>query len=281
MTKGIVKKFVINTLASFELEVKRIKANEPVKHMFDDPEEALLFTQGGKEAGFFCPTELCTHHTGISFSANNWNPFVETLREFECNPKLKYEDSILCDFYNSWQPKSAAEMFKGFDNAPDKLKKLPPHYMFLSPWSSLTPEEVDQDGRWWNNKDNAEHGAPQLRFPEDGWAFSGPVNIIKGRLEFSRLTSLYKNIKKNGYDRSLGLIGTTILTDENESRFIVGGGGFHRAIVLASLGAKTIPARYHRTSAVNINQVEKWPLVKLGIWSRQEATSYFNFLLKS
>ncbi|MDN3648162.1 hypothetical protein QWZ13_04485 [Reinekea marina] len=281
MIKKVSKNIINGALSVFDLELRKKDAPKPIEQMFDDPEEALLFTQGGKEAGFYCPTELCTHHTGIGFSKSDWNPFVETLREFEKNPNLKYEDSILCDFYNSWQPKSAAEMFKGFNNAPKELKTLPPHYMFLSPWSSLTPEEVDHDGRWWNNKDNAEHGAPQLRFPEDGWAFSGPVNIRKGRLEFNRLTSLYKNIKINGYDRSLGLIGTTFLTDDNESRFIIGGGGFHRAIVLASLDTKTIPARFHRASAVNINQVGKWPLVKLGIWSKQEATSYFNFLLKS
>jgi hypothetical protein len=278
MLKKYPKILVTKALSSFGLEIRKIINDNTLPRIFDNPKEALLFNQGGKPAGFLCPVNECTHYTGIGLSDSDRNPFVETLKQYENNPTLTYEDSILKKFYESWIPKNAAEMIIEFDNAPKIFESYPPHYLFLSPWSSLSASEVDQDGRWWNQKDNEEHGCGHLQFPEDGWTFSGPVHPEKGRVEFHRFINLYKNIRDNGYDHSKGLIGVTQLKRNDEYRYLIGGGGFHRAIVLAALGVKFLPARFHRTSTVDTRDIDAWPQVKQELWSKEQALSYIDLL---
>lgn len=138
--------------------------------------------------------------------------------------------------------------------------------------------EVDQDTRNWNRNDNSGHGCSHLDFPEDGWAFSGPVHPDKGRLEFLRLISLYQSIKENGYDQTKGYIGVIQIKRDNEYRYLVGGGGYHRALVMAALGYEYIPARFNRNSTIDVNDVDFWPQVRNGLWSKNQALKYVDHL---
>lgn len=274
------KRVLKGALANLGIEIKRIEQNESIPKYFEDPVEALLYHQGGKKAAFSCPIARCTHYTALGFRDHDWHPFIETLKQYRLNRELTYSNSKLKEFYSRWQPKTASEAIVGFKSTPKEFSKLPPHYMFLSPWSSLSPAEVDLDIRWWNQKDNTEHGRTDLRYPDHGWAFFGPVHPDKGELEFERSVGLYKSLDQNGYDKSQGFVGVTILKRGNESIFLVGGGGYHRAAALASLGYKYIPATFHRSSIVDIADVNGWPKVKNGLWTVKQARSYVDHLFE-
>ncbi len=272
--KSILKRALLN----LGIEVKQIEKAPPIPRFFECSKQALLYSQGGKSATFACPVNLTMHNTGIGFCASGWNPFIETLKEFENNPKLEYKNSVLHDFYTGWTPKSAREAIIDFSDSPDIFASYHPLFLFLSPWTSLTYSEVEADVLWWNNKDNREHGCSHFNFPDDGWTFTGPVRLEKGMLEFNRTVCLYKKIRTEGYDRSKGGIGVTILKRGNDYRYLVGGGGYHRAIVMAALGFETFPARFHRNSIVDINDVGDWPHIRSGLWTEKQALNYVDHL---
>lgn len=272
------KNIIKNALSKLGIELSRIEPLPSLPRFFEDSKQALLYSQGGKSAIFACPINLSTHYTGIGFDALGWNPFIETLKEFESNPKLEYKNSVLHKFYTGWTPKSAREAIIDFTDSPDAFANYHPLFLFLSPWTSLTYSEVEADTRWWNRKDNSEHGASHLSFPKDGWAFTGPVHFEKGVLEYNRTISLYKKIKMEGYDQTRGGVGVTLLKRENDYRYLVGGGGYHRAIVMAALGFETFPARFHRNSIVDVNDVHDWPHVRSGLWTKKQAVNYVDHL---
>lgn len=272
------KRVLKGALASLGVEVKRIDQNVEIPKYFDDPIEALLYNQGGKKAAFSCPIGKCTHYTALGFRNHDWHPFVETLKQYRADKGLTYSRSKLKEFYTKWQPKNASDALTGFKFPPKEFNKLPPHYMFLSPWSSLSHAEVDLDIRWWNQKDNTEHGRTDLRYPDHGWAFFGPVHPDKGILEFDRSISLYNSLDQHGYDRSQGFVGVTILKRGNELIYLVGGGGYHRAAALSSLGYKHVPSTFHRNSVVDIDDACKWPQVRSGLWTAKQARSYVDHL---
>lgn len=262
------------------MQLSRIDKPTTKPEIFDSCNEALLFSQGGKESLFRCPVDQITHVTGLGLSKNDWHPFVETIREYQRRATITYSDSTLRTFYEGFQPPNAAQGLIGFKNAPARLRELPPHHIFLLPWTSLSEEEVTIDTLWWNRKDNSEHGRPDLLYPSDGWAFFGPVSNAKGELEFRRTVSLYELIRDNGYDQSKGGVGVTVLKRGNEYRFLLGGGGFHRAIAVRGAGHESVLARFHRQSVVDRDDAEMWPNVRNGLWSKQQAVSLVDHLFE-
>ncbi|WP_127557835.1 hypothetical protein [Saccharospirillum alexandrii] len=272
------KQFVKNALTSVGVDVRRTGAEAEDIAFFKDEYEALLYNQGGKKSAFPCPIEICTHQNGIGFSSSDWHPFVETIKQYRANPLLSYDESVLKLFYSRWTPSNAAEAIPGFKDSPKAFRSYPPHYLFLSPWSSLTAKEIDIDVKWWNQKDNTEHGRSDLSYPTHGWAYSGPTHHEKGKLEFDRIIRLYKNIKANGYNTQLGYIGVTQLKINSSSIYLIGGGGYHRTAVLSALGYKEIPATHHRISTVNIDDAQYWPQVRNGLWTESQAKNYVHHL---
>ncbi|MEP5981337.1 MAG: hypothetical protein ABJ273_08960, partial [Marinobacter alexandrii] len=229
---------------------------------------------------FHCPIEKVTHVTGLGLSHIDWHPFVETIVEYQANPHLTYADSKLHHFYRHCRPQNAAEAMFGFHFMPEKFNNLPPHMIFLSPWSSFNEEEITQDTLWWNRKDNTEHGRADLSYPSDGWAFFGPVSESKGELEFRRTVALYDSIKEHGYDLSRGGIGVTVLKRGGDYRYLLGGGGYHRAMAMKAANYETIIASFHRRSLVDVRDVDKWPNVTNGLWTSSQALAYVDHLFE-
>lgn len=272
------KEIIKRALAYAGVEVKRIDSSINAPTLFNNHKEALLYNQGGKPSAFVCPIERCTHYIGLGFSASHWHPFVETIHEYRSNPSITYSTSILNKYYAIWTPENAAEAIAGFHGCPEAFSKLLPHHLFLSPWASLSQSDVDTDVKWWNVKDNTEHGRADLSYPEHGWAFFGPTHPYKGALEFDRLLRLYKSLSENGYDESKGYVGVSVLKRGEEYLYLVGGGGYHRIAVMAALGFKTVPAKFHRNSIIDIEDAGIWPNVRNGIWTEQQARNYVDHL---
>lgn len=244
----------------------------------DDMLEALHLCRGGTPASFYCPLENYIHRTGLSFSQYGWHPYVETLKEYREYTKLRYENSTLKKYYDKWQPTSAAQAFAGFKNAPVQLRDLPPHLIYLVPWSSGSVERIDKLVRKWHNEDNIEHGKTTLDIDNHGFSDFGPVSDKKGNLEFMRLINIYNSIKEKGYDRKYGDVNALVLKRGSEYKYLNKGDGYHRTVAMVALGHDKIPTKFYNPWIISIDDIGYWPQVRNGLWSREEAAEYFNYL---
>lgn len=278
MKFSLLERSIKKTFELAGIEIRRVDVPSATPRLFDCPLEALLYSQGGKPSRFNCPVNLSTHCVGLGLGEASWNPFVEMLSQYREDPGLTYQDSILKIYFDSWAPTTAAHAIAGFHDVPKRFHNLPPYQLFLSPWSSLSERDVEEDTIWWNQKDNREHGGEGLSFPGDGWAFFGPVSTAKGELEFNRSVQLFQSIKSNGYDVTCGGVGVTLLKRGSDYRYLIGGGGYHRAAVMRALGFETFPAQFHRNSVVDVADVELWPNVRNGLWAPDQASAYVDHL---
>lgn len=240
--------------------------------------EALLHQQGGGAAAFLCPIGQCSHWVGFNFSPHGWHPFVACLAEYRAGLATRYQGSLLKAFYESWQPRSAADAVAGFHMSGSGLSELPPYCFYLTPWSADTPEQITECLAWWTAEENAEHGNPDLDFREHGIGYFGPTHPAKGEMEFARLTGIHDRLVSAGYDRRYGDINVRALKRGDELRFIVDGGGYHRAAALAAAGHTDMPATFVEPVVIAVEDVDSWPQVQRGTWSRDDAARYFHHL---
>jgi hypothetical protein len=247
--------------------------------LFDDPLDALLHHQGGKPAAFACPLNQTRSRLGFCYGSDGWHPYVETLKEYESGRCTSYEGSILQAYHQCHQPESAAEALVGFGQPPPAFARLPGHLFFLSPWTSDSVDEVDQNVRKWVRERNVYHDRPQWDLDSDGYLLHGPVSLRKGRVEYECLIELYETIKREGYDRSHGDVRFQILRRGNAFRFLQWGGGSHRTAVMAALGHTTVPGVFRRPRRIiDVEMVDHWPQVRRGVWGREHARAYVDHL---
>lgn len=266
----------------WELQKIPKRDNDSLKEptlIIDDPLEALLLRQAGKQVAFNCPVKLCRSGLGFGYGFNQWHPFVATLRQYEQNSNLQYNDSILKCYYDLWKPSNAAEAFAGFNQAPQGFLQLPPYCALLLPWKSRTPESLAANLTRWNKIDYREHGRPDLQWDKDGLNLFGPVSDELGRFEFSRLRKIYDRLKAEGYDRHHGDIGVMMVRKNKDYRFLNASGGNHRCAALAALGYKTFPAQFKASHFIaDKKDVTRWPQVLSGLWTEQSALAYVEHL---
>lgn len=195
----------------------------------------------------------------------DFHHFVETLKEYEKAPELKYSNSILKTYYESFQPKNLGEGLFGIKEKPSKLTKGWIGY----PWC------------WSSNKrflfvDKIEDTRP------GGNHHFGPNTEGFGEDEFNRLTNLYSYLKHYGYHPEMfsdGYISGYLLVKDNDYRFIVTEGQ-HRIACLVALGYENILCRLTQRPEypriVDYKDVKTWAQVANGVYSRSLAEKVFN-----
>lgn len=245
--------------------------------IFEDPLEALHFTRGGIRAAFQCPIAQIGLLNGLTFGKNGWNPFSESAVEIRRLDSLHFEQSILRSFYEVWQPTDAAGAILGLPNHCHALSTLPPHLYSFTPWRSLSISSIEKEVWKWYRSDLRQHGFPALRIDCDGFKTHGPVTGELGQAEISRLRAVLPLLAERGYDRRHGEVLVWLLKRGEEARF-VNRGGLHRTAAMDALGHETIPARFGEPAVVDIDDVDYWPQVRMGTWTREEALRYFNHL---
>ncbi|MGK0249038.1 MAG: hypothetical protein ACI910_001773 [Oleispira sp.] len=231
-------------------------------------------------AAAIIPIERCRSHM-LGFTIHG-NPFVNTLKEYAKN-KSNYSNSVLAAYYNQYCPTSMQSVLKS-DNA--SLSKHHPMATVL-PWGTSTPEVklpkicVDISAKSLLSKEAHKLGLPEK--DNFGWQFFGPVSEDLGLQEYQRLISVYKNIKNNGYKpEQYGYIHGQFLISDDDWVW-VNIGGKHRFSSLAALEYKKIPvALRSRSSALFIRRsdVEFWPNVKNGLFSKNDALNIFDRILR-
>ncbi len=259
-----------------EKDTGKFKEPPPI---IDDPLKALLLRQTGTRVAFNCPIEFCRNELGFGYGSNEWHPFVATLKQYEQNNNLQYNDSILKHYYESWQPTNAAEAFAGFEQAPKKFLQLPPYCALLVPWKSKTPESLSANMARWRKSDYREHGRSDLQWEKDGLNLFGPVSDELGKFEFTRLKKIYDRLKTEGYDRHHGDIGVMIVRKGKYYRFLNANGGIHRCAAMAALGFRKFPAQFKASYFIaDTKDATRWPHVLSGLWSEKSALAYVEYL---
>ncbi len=248
--------------------------------LLDDPIECLYRIQGGGRAAFRLAIDQCTHQSGLNHYRSGWNPFVTTARDVLIGVQTHFPGSVLEDYYQRFQPRSAAEALAGFGMAPRAFRELPPACLFLSPWTAWSSSEVLALTRLWARMDGAEHGASLRESATLRLKFFGPVPKSIGEFEFSRIERVLASLQAKGFDRTLGDVHIKLLKRGSELRYLTDGGGFHRVIAAHAAGMDELPATFTQPYAIDIDAAADWPHVRSGLWSEAEARAYVDHLFE-
>lgn len=202
-----------------------------------DPLDAIYVSKGAKVL-LSIPIDKCRTQLWHTLEESK-NPFVKTLVDYDRLGVSDYNKSAVKTYYDTYQPKNAAEVLRLMDNK--KMEEVAT-VAYLLPWQNHEEDEVLQVRR--RDALNENRNAGKVLDLTYGYTDFGPVSLEKGEIEMLRLKGIYDSIQKNGYKESLHLedggIGGYFLVDNKEWCFIIGSGK-HRAYALSAMGYKTIP----------------------------------------
>lgn len=206
----------------------------------------------------------CTDMYGAGY-IDDFNHFVEVIKQYEENPNLKYEDSILKDYYDYFRPRNLEEGLFGPEGRVPKLRQGWTGY----PW-------------YWDKTKRVAFTNKRGETRPGGIHHFGPNTEEFGQNEFQRLIGLYGYFKKHGYYPEMfsdGYISGYLLTRGEDYRFVVVEGQ-HRMACLAVLGYEDIRCRFTQKPIypriVNLDDIKKWPQVENKVYSRNLAQRVFN-----
>lgn len=265
---GVVKKRLKRTigvaLTPFGLSVPRVSV--PAATRLNSPLEAV-YSQ--KDVIFEVPVEKCVANYQFSFGPRGWHPFVKTLRQWAGDSSLTYADSLLFRYYEEHRPRRLWDVFFERAGEDDPLHEsglktvCADAYLAPNPWEERL-NRIRGEGPF-----NSSHGVQ----------VHGPVSTAKGEWEFLRLVGVYRSIQSKGYrptSDSDGEIRGYFLRMGGDYRFFVRA-GLHRMAALAALDYARVRVKFKANfpRAVDLADIEHWPLVRNGFIEKPVATRIF------
>jgi hypothetical protein len=236
------------------------------------PEQIGLHTSDPYTVPISVDISNITSRVGFSFSSKDWHPFVQTLKEYEMNPNLGYEDSTLAKLYKRYTPQNVQEVLTDQISTPQKpFCDWPPKYQFITWVWTLNQNRVDNIINYLKGRSDS-----------DGWIYFGPHDISYGKKEFDRLISLYVSIKKEGFASTLSdkdPVNGYFLKKGNDVKFVLLQGN-HRVSVLKALGHKSVNIiiRKGHPAVVDYDKLHLWTQGRGGIYSSLLIEQLFNNL---
>lgn len=208
---------------------------------------------------------------GFSYDISGWHPFVETLKEYINNPKIRYKDTSLAKLYHQYQPSSLQEILLDDFDFP------------ITPLSSLPATNEMLRNIWTFNKFSLLKNT-KIASTKEGWIFYGPHSMEYGEKEFSRLIDVYESIRKNGYRMDMANkepINGYFLKKENKTKFVLLQGN-HRLSALHVLGYEEVNAviRKGHPAIIAWDKLINWTNPEGGIYSLPVAQLIFNSLFE-
>jgi hypothetical protein len=268
------KSYIKGGLRSVGLDVRRAQPSRrtaPPAPALQDPLKAVSEIRAGEAVVVKCPIADCVTLNGLTFGEHGWHPFVAALQEWLARPNTRYAGSILEKYYSIWQPKNGLEALIGAGSGPRSRSRYP-GYLLHAPWNEASPEERLRFIAKVAARESLMFGR-ELMTIEDGYSLHGPVCRKKGELEYQRLIRVAESIRDRGFDRSLGDVTASILKRGDQFRFLVSH-GHHRAAAVAALGLREVCIAPRML--VIAEEVDHWPQVYRGVWTREEALTYFD-----
>ena len=180
---------------------------------------------------------------------------METYKQFENEPCLPIEKTVLYIYHNKFQPYGICDC-------------LPPHSVkFRPPWG-LYP--------WGSFK----YGLTTPAVNRDRTRCCGPSSLSMITDEFNRMKTLYDKLKKEGYRPwSFGnnhISGIMLETTDNRRKMLIIHGN-HRLAALSALGYESLPIRLFEGGRHYLKEknVKKWHFVKTRECSIDDALKIF------
>lgn len=182
--------------------------------------------------------------------------------------------STLADYKNRVTITSCSQRLGLPPGAVPELDKAPPWFI-IYPWIKQSIkqsiEHKNQETLHENQRDGINLDAWQ------GGASYPLAHKEKLESEARKLEHLLSSVESEGYRPEQykdGGIGATLMVNESGKRVWYVSGGFHRVCVLAALGYSSVPAAVARI--VRRDHVNRWPLVRTGLFSKQAALDLFD-----
>ena len=273
----MIKK-AVQTLANklgYEIRRNGIGEDSEVCDIYDHPIKALYKSSWGNRISFHCPLEKCVWYNGLSLSSGGWDPFSALIEEYEEGASKSFDGSILDRYYRTWVPGNPLAAMSRRGAAEGRLAKYP-SYVLLYPWQDISVQQRKRQVQQACVKESREHGYTGIDI-SFGYKLHGPVHPLKGQLEYYRTLKVYASLKEQGYDRRFGDVTGWLLRQEGDYRF-VNTGGVHRVAAMKALRFSEVPASTIDPYVVNVEDVDYWPQVLRGLWSRSAARDYVKML---
>jgi hypothetical protein len=276
----VLRRFVRDVVRAAGFEVRRLdQSPERPAELFEDPLAALHHARAGVPAAFTCRLQDICDPLGFSFAADGWHPWVAEVVDQSRRASDGFEGSYLERYFESFQPRTALEALPGFvPDGPCGLSSLPNHLFWLAPWEASSVDALDAGIREWIGRGARERGLVDFDLARDGNPYHGPVSRELGEVEVRRLRAVTTALRAAGYDRRFGDSLVYLVRRGRELRVVKYGSGYHRTAAMAALGHVTIPARLRPPHAVDVVDVDDWPQVRSGMWSRTAALRYVDHL---
>jgi hypothetical protein len=211
----------------------------------------------------------------VVYPLTGYNPFVAAASAYLRQARMADAVSVLAEHYASVQPSNLATWLDVDDQEISPNANLPawawnnPYEEALAPWSfhPLLRKEFRVES----------HPRLEQRSQRSlGAGAVGPSSREAIRMEAERLRSIIESVQETGYLRHDGVDGDIVveaLEWSGDWRFVVRN-GHHRSAALVALGHTELTVRI--SSVVRRDDVDMWPKVIDGTYSRRAALTHFD-----
>jgi hypothetical protein len=211
-----------------------------------------------------------TTPTGFSYHPDGWHPYLACLEEQLAEPGLEYERSVLCDYFERFQPPTVqAALLENIQTPLAPLCDWPVLLQLFKHVWGLSPPQVRR-----LLARPAQAKGPRQQF--------GPVPPDTGRAHVRRLVSAYESLRDRGYDPDAyrdGALSGYFLARGDSYRFVVFHGN-HRLAGMRLLGIDRVRAKLHpaHPPVVHEDHLERWTTQRGGLFELEVAQRLFDKL---
>ncbi|MEY8714822.1 hypothetical protein AB9G26_05995 [Francisella philomiragia] len=276
--KNTLKKIILIIIDKFGYRLINKKLLDPVdqRKLTNNPKAIHYYTNSDRQVLIEAELKNGRGLEIFSLEKNSLHPFIYATREaINSNEPKKVLRKSLKKYYLSVVPYNASEWLGLKKNEVPLLDKEPP-WVSLLPWENTSIFDKKLGRQKCAIYDNKEHGGAYSI--KKGWRNFGPVSEEVLEVETNRLFKLMQSVEKYGFIRDYsnkGDIGGIVLINEsNEWKWLVEWGGQHRVAVLSAMGYEKISIRVWQV--VERKDVEIWPCVQSGIYSKDSALRVFD-----
>ncbi len=215
---------------------------------------------------FTVETAYCRSENGFAYTAAGWNHHRALLAQLLAEENPHYEQSLLKDFYDCFQPRNRREQL--FGRGKEALMPLERGWVPL-PWALPAVLDSAHDKK----------GSSPLNELPCGSRF-GPHSTLYGKHETAKTLQAYEQISRHGYRPGIypnGYIRGTFLKNKDRYRFIISDGE-RRLAAAAFCGLETIKARFNPRAlpVADLERIKSWPLVQSGFYDEKVAAKVFH-----
>jgi hypothetical protein len=268
-------KFIQNIFKKFGLKIIRIKSTAPSHISMNNKILPISLSYMMNQNGIVIDIDLDKGRSlpCFSFAKNSNHPFVVASQYADLNEdKIFY---ILQNFYNIVRPSGALDVFDIIDS--NSIANDYPYWSVLMPWNAENQKQWFEKIKEFVLYENTQMG--KKIGIEKGWAWLGPTNDEKVRVEAKRLLNVLKSIQVNGYKRDDDgdgdIVGNILLKNKDEWVWQATTGQ-HRASVVSALNYKTIPVRIMKV--IKRKDAQYWPNVQNGLYTIEEGLKIFDMI---